>query len=246
MNISSNNFNTGYCRSPADQRCRLRIAGLQDIKALETVERDAFSSQWPTFQFKRELTRPRSCYIVAVSTTHGSDLKQNKYNGLNSETASGVHANSGSLKRIFKTVTENWLVKSAVENRYQPLEQTAGYVGTWFISGEAHIVSIAVAETYRGRGIGELLLIGALAEARRQEADEMTLEVRRSNIGAIALYEKYGFNEVGIRKRYYVNDGEDAVIMTTPPIASTGYSEMVDILARNHSERWGHSAHAPA
>ena len=219
---------------------------MEDIKALETVERDAFSSQWPTFQFKRELTRPHSCYIVAIRTIYGSDLKQKPYAGSNSKTANGVHANEGSLKRIFETVAEKWLFKHAVENRHAALEQTAGYVGTWFISGETRIVSIAVAETYRGRGIGELLLIGALTEARQRESDEMTLEVRKSNIGAIALYKKYGFNEVRIWKKYYVNDGEDAVIMTTPPISCVGYSEMVDILARNHEERWGHAVHAPA
>ena len=83
-------------------------------------------------------------------------------------------------------------------------------------------------------------MLGAFREARRHGAREITLEVRASNFAARALYRKYGFREVGLRKRYYIDNGEDAIIMTTPPIANVEYTVSLDSLARSHAVRWGH------
>ena len=85
-----------------------------------------------------------------------------------------------------------------------------GFIGLWFMAGEAHVTSIAVDEFARGRGIGELLLMGSIELAISQRATAVSLEARVSNYAAQSLYEKYGFQNVGIRKGYYTDNREDA------------------------------------
>ena len=92
------------------------------------------------------------------------------------------------------------------------------YGGIWVMVDEAHITTFAVHPGFRRRGIGERLLLGLLDLSIARLAREATLEVRLSNLAARRLYEKYGFRPVGIRPRYYSDDGEDALIMTTPPL----------------------------
>jgi ribosomal-protein-alanine N-acetyltransferase len=87
---------------------------------------------------------------------------------------------------------------------------------------EAHVTTFAVAPAWRRRRIGERLLIAILDLAVARGAREATLEVRLSNLAARRLYEKYGFRPVGIRPRYYSDDHEDALIMTTEPLESPG------------------------
>lgn len=89
-----------------------------------------------------------------------------------------------------------------------------GYIGFWKIVDEGHITNVAVLEEYRGRGIGGMLLAQAVETARTAGLKLLTLEVRRSNMPAIALYKKVGFVELGFRKRYYRAPEEDALIMT--------------------------------
>jgi ribosomal-protein-alanine N-acetyltransferase len=94
------------------------------------------------------------------------------------------------------------------------------YAGVWLMVDEAHITTFAVHPRFRRRGIGEQLLLGILDRSLERQAREATLEVRLSNLPARRLYEKYGFRPVGIRPRYYSDDNEDALIMTTEPLAS--------------------------
>ena len=89
-----------------------------------------------------------------------------------------------------------------------------GVIGFWMMAGEAHIITIAVRHDRRRQGIADMLLNSALDTARSLEAFAMTLEVRKSNLEAQALYAKQGFTERGIRKNYYDEVKEDAVIMT--------------------------------
>jgi len=93
-------------------------------------------------------------------------------------------------------------------------EALAGYAGFWLIAGEIHISTIAVHPDERGCGRGEWLLLNLLLEAWALDPLLVTLEVRRGNDVAQALYRKYRFEEVGLRKRYYRDTGEDAVLMT--------------------------------
>lgn len=99
-------------------------------------------------------------------------------------------------------------------------DSVVGFAGLWLMVDEAHITTFAVHPAWRRRGIGERLLVAALDVAIDRGAREATLEVRLSNVAARRLYEKYGFRPVGLRPRYYTDDGEDALIMTTEPLAS--------------------------
>jgi ribosomal-protein-alanine N-acetyltransferase len=92
-----------------------------------------------------------------------------------------------------------------------------GYSGHWLIAGEAHVSTIAVGPAWRRRGLGELLLLNMLLVAYRQAAQLATLEVRKGNLAAQALYGKYRFELVGERPRYYQGK-EDALLMTVEPL----------------------------
>jgi len=90
-----------------------------------------------------------------------------------------------------------------------------GYVGMWKIFDEGHITNVAVHPEFRNNGVGSGLITELLNIAKEQGINALTLEVRRSNIVAQRLYEKFGFREAGVRKRYYADNHEDAVIMWT-------------------------------
>jgi ribosomal-protein-alanine N-acetyltransferase len=90
----------------------------------------------------------------------------------------------------------------------------AGYLMAWRSADQLHILNIAVDPRLRRRGLGAALLDAALAEARRCGLVEVTLEVRRGNLSALALYRRYGFTQVGERPGYYPDTGEDALILT--------------------------------
>ena len=98
-----------------------------------------------------------------------------------------------------------------------------GYAGFWLLVDDAHIATIAVHPDWRGRGLGELLLLSLLEEAAKRGAARATLEVRVSNTDAQGLYHKYGFRKISRSKRYYADNNEDAYIMATPPFETPGY-----------------------
>ena len=109
-------------------------------------------------------------------------------------------------------------------------DEIVAYGGMWLMVDEAHITTFAVHPAWRRQRIGERLLLAFLDLAIARHAREATLEVRLSNIAARRLYEKYGFRPVGLRPRYYSDNGEDALIMTTEPIAEPPYRERLDAL----------------
>lgn len=88
------------------------------------------------------------------------------------------------------------------------------YAVVWFISDEIHIGNIAVRPDRHGQGLGTLLMKHILGEGRRRAMSFATLEVRPSNEKALALYRRFGFQEVAIRKNYYRDDSEDALVLS--------------------------------
>lgn len=119
---------------------------------------------------------------------------------------------------------EQMFVNELTDNRlahYQVLvrdeaagEIILGFAGFWLIAGEVHISTIAVAPAERGHGRGEWLLMNLLLLACELQPLLVTLEVRRSNTVAQALYARYRFVEVGVRRRYYRDTSEDALLLT--------------------------------
>ncbi|MER3473640.1 MAG: ribosomal-protein-alanine N-acetyltransferase [Armatimonadota bacterium] len=105
--------------------------------------------------------------------------------------------------------------------------QVVGYGGMWVIMDEAHITTLAVKPGYRRQHIGERLLLALLEVALVRRARRVALEVRMSNIPAQNLYAKYGFRAVAIRKGYYADTREDALIMWTDDIQTSEYQRML-------------------
>jgi [ribosomal protein S18]-alanine N-acetyltransferase len=101
-----------------------------------------------------------------------------------------------------------------VESPFEPeTARTIGFGCFWAILDEAHITLLGIHPQYQRQGLGQMLLCALLDKARSIGMARATLEVRASNDGAIHLYEKYGFQTVGRRKKYYQDTGEDGVIM---------------------------------
>ncbi|HZJ83666.1 MAG TPA: ribosomal protein S18-alanine N-acetyltransferase [Clostridia bacterium] len=120
----------------------------------------------------------------------------------------------------FSTPWSRGALKGEIESnhcaRYMVIEKkdrVIGYGGMWIILDEAHITNIAIHPKHRGQGLGEAIMKALIDTAIELKIDSMTLEVRVSNLVAKNLYRKLGFTEVGIRKGYYTDDGEDALIM---------------------------------
>lgn len=88
-----------------------------------------------------------------------------------------------------------------------------GYAGMWKVFDEGHITNIAVHPEFRNTGIGSLLMEHMIKTAKSEGITSMTLEVRKGNSAAIRLYEKYNFSVQGLRKGYYADNREDALIM---------------------------------
>lgn len=115
-------------------------------------------------------------------------------------------------------------------------ERTVAYGGIWLMVDEAHVTTFAVLPSWRRRGVGAQLMLALIELAQEVGAKVLTLEVRLSNIAARTLYQRFGFRPVGLRPRYYSDNGEDALIMTTDPIASPGMIARVAAL-RERLER---------
>lgn len=91
--------------------------------------------------------------------------------------------------------------------------RVVGFVGVWIIVGEANITNIAVSNSFRRKGIGNLLMKHIIKLCKENDTKDMNLEVRASNITAQNLYEKFGFIKKSVRKKYYEDNKEDAIIM---------------------------------
>src|SRR5258708_7313167 len=91
--------------------------------------------------------------------------------------------------------------------------KVAGYMGYWVAPQEAHIINLAIAAPFRNRGLGNQMVEACLEHARQRGAELATLEVRESNESAKRLYEKCGFKVIAIRKKYYSDNQEDAIVM---------------------------------
>lgn len=109
-------------------------------------------------------------------------------------------------------VSQNELSIPLVAER--PQGQIVGFIVVWVIIDEAHIGTVAVSVEARRLGIGELLVNEGLRRGKERGCLQAFLEVRRGNLAAIHLYQKIGFEVDGVRRRYYADNGEDALLMS--------------------------------
>ena len=158
---------------------------LDDIDAVQEVERASFPVPWPANAFRHELTQNKNAHYVI--------------------------AREG--------------------------DRIVGYAGLWLSLDEAHITTFAVLPEHRRRKIGERMLLSLFERAERLGAEWLTLEVRASNMPAQRLYEKYGFHPAGIRRLYYTDNNEDAIIMWTDRLRDRSVRDRIAKLRATLDER---------
>ena len=189
---------------------------LDDIPAVMAIEKTAFPLPWPEQAYRHELLENQNSYFIVVRLTQSRD-------GVNEAKTKGASSSLPSLSSLT-------LLQRLAARPVQPVRPVIGFAGLWMLVDEGHISTIASHVDWRGRGVGELLLVSLLREAQRRSAAFATLEVRVSNRVAQNLYAKYDFVEVGRRKRYYRDNNEDALIMTVENFRQPAYLAKLDAL----------------
>lgn len=183
---------------------------VSDIDAVMTIDRQAFSTPWSHSAYHHEITKNDAAhYFILRPRVAGSN-------------GASRAASNGGWRRM-----RRWLAGAPTQAR-PPI---VAYAGLWQMYDEAHISTIAVHSGWRGRGLGELMLLVMLYQGVELQANVVTLEVRVSNEVAQSLYHKYGFDIVGRRKGYYSDNNEDAFLMTTPSLADEPYRAEIAALA---------------
>lgn len=189
---------------------------LSDLDDVAMVEREAYSLPWPSSAYRRELRENKNAHYIVARRGEGSPQPPPP---------------EERERRPFPFSLLPFLVPE--RRPASPRDAVVGHGGLWKVHDEAHVTTIAVRTTFRGKAIGELLLVGLIEVAYDVHANWITLEVRVSNAVAQSLYRKYGFRQVGVRPRYYSDNNEDAYVMWTDPIMS---SEFRALLAQRREE----------
>ncbi len=108
-----------------------------------------------------------------------------------------------------------------------------GYIGFWKIVDEAHITNLSIHPDFQNKKLAQKLLLNMIEECYKDKIKFITLEVRVTNKKAISLYEKFGFKSLGLRKKYYQDNNEDALIMWSENIFDKKYKELYDRIKEN-------------
>ena len=211
----------------------VRPARETDVPKLAEIEKEAFPTTSPPTAFKRELSNSIASFLVAYEVP-GNDQPSSSasHKPPGESSAAATPGLRGLWRRLLRRKAPGPLSADSAEH-------IVGYVATWYMTDVAHITGIAVRESLRGNGLGELLLMASIELAMRRQSRVVTLEVRVSNQVAQSLYTKYGFSQVGLRKGYYTDNHEDAYIMTTDPISSPAYNEQLHSLEETYRTRRG-------
>lgn len=184
-----------------------------DIPEVMAIEKTSFPLPWSATAYRHELTQNELSHYLVV--------RKREPPGVPTQT------------RWF----DRWLRKP--KPRQSPV---IGYIGFWVLDEEAHISTIAVRPDWRGHGLGELLLVAVIDLAASLQAQVVTLEVRVSNLVAQNLYRKYAFEKAGHHRRYYRDNDEDALLMTTPQIDEPAFLKMYHRHRQTLAERLRNSA----
>lgn len=199
----------------------------EDLVQVTEIDREVFSTQWPPTNYRQELENKLAYYIVVCDDTKTIEESQ--------------PAPLNGLSKLISTIMP-WFSRNRISDSHSPTvkrQYIIGFSGIWVLADEAHITNIAVRQQYQRQGIGELLLISTIDLAKERKASTMTLEVRASNYAAQNLYSKYGFTQVGLRRGYYLDNREDAVLMSTESITSPSFRAKLEQLREALARKWG-------
>ena len=201
---------------------------VEHIPAVSAIERLSFPQPWPQNAYRREIQENRMAHYIVVRRLGDqpevrSEAPQDSSNDL-----------IGRISRFLKAPEPPRSPELEEE-----LRSIVGYAGIWVMTDEAHVTTIASHPEVRGKGVGELLLLALIHRAIEVGARWMTLEVRASNSVAQNLYRKYTFKEMGVRRRYYSDNGEDALVMWTDALDSDTFQAALERNERKLSEHIG-------
>jgi ribosomal-protein-alanine N-acetyltransferase len=194
----------------------------EDLIQVNEIDHEAFPTQWPPANYRQELQNRLARYIIVSDDSRTVDMLP-------------IKPRPGLLKLASHLMP--WLKHT--DNVRPPLSQQyiAGFSGVWMMVDEAHITNLAVRKEYQSRGIGGLLLIATTDLAISLKASFLTLEVRASNLIAQKLYSRYGFRQTGLRRAYYLDNHEDAIIMSTEGLASPSFQANIQQLRESLSQK---------
>ena len=201
---------------------------MSDVPRVIEIERLAYPSTWPPSAYRKELQDNRWAHYIV--------LRDKK---IVEEHATVPAQEYEKPRRIFPLSLLPGRLTATMPT--PAMASIIGFSGLWLMVDEAHITTIAMHPDYRRLGLGEYMLVSLIDIAYSIGAKWVTLEVRVSNHSAQNLYRKYGFREAGLRRRYYSDNQEDALIMWTDEISSISYKqhfqEMKTALLRKLEER---------
>ena len=207
---------------------------VEHIPAVSAIERLSFPQAWPQNAYRREIQENRMAHYI-VARYLGEPLEPTPPSPEPEPAPTGGEGLFDRLtRRLLRPGHEQTAASPQLE---QELRSIAGYAGMWIMTDEAHITTIASHPSFRGRGVGELLVLALIDRALANGARWMTLEVRASNSIAQNLYRKYTFKEMGVRRRYYSDNGEDALVMWTDALDSDSFREAHDRNERTLGQR---------
>jgi ribosomal-protein-alanine N-acetyltransferase len=203
---------------------------LEHIPSVSAIEKFSFPQPWPQNAYRREITENRMAHYVVVRRLADPETPT----PLPPPPPPSSPDLLGRLTRLLRAADPP---RSA--QLEQELRSIVGYAGIWVMTDEAHITTIASHPDVRGMGVGEFLLVALIHRAIEIGARWMTLEVRASNSVAQNLYRKYTFKEMGVRRRYYSDNGEDALVMWTDALDSDSFRTAFEQNERKLAQRLG-------
>ena len=209
----------------------IRYMCKEDVSQINEIDREAFPTQWPPPDYRRELQNPLARLLVVCDDSHNSEEPEVDPPG---EDVSGL------MSRI-----KRWWRQNRIFGNRPPQSSgqcIIGFASMWIMADEAHITNIAVRQSYQRQGIGEMLLMSTIDLAAELKANIATLEVRVSNLPAQSLYHKHGFGQAGLRRGYYTDNREDALLMSTESITSAPFQAQLQKLKRAHTRKYGEIA----
>lgn len=209
-------------------RYAIRPMRVEDIRQANEIDRESFPTQWPPPSYKREILSGKLAHYFVAWDREGAPEPIEQRTAVQGQSSFSWFV--GKMRKLLSAEQ----APSPTTN-----QRIVGLAGVWIMADEAHLTTIGVRKAYRRQGIGELLLIAAITLAAMHNAHVLTLEVRASNLAAITLYEKYGLSKIGIRRGYYPEDGEDAVVMSTDKLTSASFQSRFQQLNQAHTQRWG-------